>query len=112
MQVSNGCTVSAITVFGDPSFTHGQSFDVGTDTTEDGVSSHLASIFLLYTGFIDNWTRFSLAMKAVTALHFSTHMLGNYGVIATPEMSIARLVMIPQLIVRKFLLGETQRWTL
>lgn len=30
-------TVSAVTVFGDPSFTHGQSFDVGTDTTTDGV---------------------------------------------------------------------------
>jgi len=30
--------VSAVTVFGDPTFTHGQSFDQGTDTTSDGVS--------------------------------------------------------------------------
>jgi hypothetical protein len=30
--------VSAVTVFGDPTFTHGQSFDAGTDTSSDGVS--------------------------------------------------------------------------
>jgi acetylxylan esterase len=29
--------VSAVTVFGDPTFTHGQSFDDGTDTSSDGV---------------------------------------------------------------------------
>lgn len=33
-----GYLVSAITVFGDPTFTHSQSFDRGTDTTTDGVS--------------------------------------------------------------------------
>jgi acetylxylan esterase len=35
---SNLHAVSAITVFGDPTFTHSQSFDAGTDTTTDGVS--------------------------------------------------------------------------
>lgn len=34
----NFLLVSAVTVFGDPSFTHGQSFDAGTDTTTNGVS--------------------------------------------------------------------------
>jgi len=29
--------ISAIAVFGDPSFTHGQSFDAGTDTSSDGI---------------------------------------------------------------------------
>lgn len=29
--------ITAVTVFGDPSFTHGQSFDVGTDTSSDGI---------------------------------------------------------------------------
>ncbi|KAF5016705.1 hypothetical protein F66182_11528, partial [Fusarium sp. NRRL 66182] len=31
--------ISAITVFGDPTFTHGQSFDAGTDTSSDGIFS-------------------------------------------------------------------------
>ncbi|KAH8655392.1 putative acetylxylan esterase 2 precursor [Xylariales sp. PMI_506] len=29
--------ISAVTVFGDPTFTHGQSFDKGTDTSSDGI---------------------------------------------------------------------------
>ncbi|KAF2670782.1 putative acetylxylan esterase 2 precursor [Microthyrium microscopicum] len=44
--------ISAIAVFGDPSFTHGQSFDVGTDTTDDGVFAREeggASLALLNT---------------------------------------------------------------
>ncbi|EPE04070.1 acetylxylan esterase 2 [Ophiostoma piceae UAMH 11346] len=31
--------ISAVTVFGDPTFTHGQSFDVGTNTEDDGIFS-------------------------------------------------------------------------
>ncbi|TVY62783.1 Acetylxylan esterase [Lachnellula suecica] len=44
--------VSAITVFGDPSFTDGQSFDAGTDTTSNGIfarSKGGASLALLNT---------------------------------------------------------------
>ncbi|KAH8809387.1 putative acetylxylan esterase 2 precursor [Xylogone sp. PMI_703] len=44
--------ISAITVFGDPSFTHGQSFDAGTDTSSDGIfarSEGGASLALLNT---------------------------------------------------------------
>jgi hypothetical protein len=36
---SDPCPVSAAVVFGDPAFTHGQSFDKGTDTTTNGVGS-------------------------------------------------------------------------
>ena len=36
--------ITAVAVFGDPSFTHGQSFDVGTATT-DGVSL----VYLVFT---------------------------------------------------------------
>ncbi|KUJ18899.1 acetyl xylan esterase [Mollisia scopiformis] len=44
--------LSAVTVFGDPTFTHGQSFDAGTDTTTDGIFARSAggsSLALLNT---------------------------------------------------------------
>jgi hypothetical protein len=40
-MVANRRAVTAVTVFGDPSFTAGQTFDVGTATT-DGVSCGVA----------------------------------------------------------------------
>ncbi|KAH8900751.1 acetyl xylan esterase [Thozetella sp. PMI_491] len=52
LSASYVARISAITVFGDPTFTHGQSFDAGTDTTTDGIFAREAggaSLALLNT---------------------------------------------------------------
>jgi len=43
--------ISAIAVFGDPTFTHGQSFDVGTDTTANGIFSRGGSSLALLNNY-------------------------------------------------------------
>ncbi|KAF3402829.1 hypothetical protein DPV78_004382 [Talaromyces pinophilus] len=45
--------ISAITVFGDPTFTHGQSFDVGTDTSSDGIFSRGGDSLALLNTYAD-----------------------------------------------------------
>ncbi|EFX05649.1 acetyl xylan esterase [Grosmannia clavigera kw1407] len=45
--------ISAVTVFGDPTFTHGQTFDAGTDTSSDGIFSRGHSSLELLNTYAD-----------------------------------------------------------
>lgn len=100
MQHTDLHSVSAITVFGDPTFTHGQSFDAGTDTTTNGVS-----IRFLKPRFISHANRSLPAQQAVTVLLFLTPMHPRLRAIATTEISTALLELIARLTERRFLPG-------
>ncbi|TVY86258.1 Acetylxylan esterase, partial [Lachnellula willkommii] len=52
LSAENVARISAVAVFGDPTFTHDQSFDAGTDTSTDGIFARetgSASLALLNT---------------------------------------------------------------
>jgi hypothetical protein len=102
-QNSDADIVSAITVFGDPTFTHGQSFDAGTDTTTNGVSP---SAIRVSPHNADQRHRSS--REVALALLYSTPTRQRFRATVIMEMCTALQVIILQPIVRKFLLGAAQ----